>query len=217
MMARSFMTATALCLFSLFSAASAVTAAEKSDPVFLYQWTDDRGVMHITDKLNNVPQRYRSRARAIEERPSAPVDERSPAAAEPVDREEERERAAEAEADRKAEWQERLWSAKVRLQRAEEQYRDLEQEKRTLLDRFGGGTSVVTLPSGQQVVSGAPAAPRETLERIAEIEAEQVQVRQRIDDERVQVEVVIPDEARKAGIPPGWLREVDEKGLVPDR
>jgi hypothetical protein len=33
------------------------------------------------------------------------------------------------------------------------------------------------------------------------------QVQKEIDDTRNRINVVIPEEARKAGIPPGWLRE----------
>ncbi len=202
----------------VFTAAAAAAGDEQREPAYLYQWTDDRGVVHITDKLNNVPPRYRSRARALEGRPAAAgASGQHAPAPEPYLPEEQRDRALQAEEDRKAEWQERLWSARVRLRNAEDQYRALERERDALKEQYGGGTSVITLPTGEQMVSGTAAAPQEVLNRISVLEVEMVQVRRRIDDERNQVEVVIPDEARKAGIPPGWLREVEEKGMVPER
>jgi hypothetical protein len=33
------------------------------------------------------------------------------------------------------------------------------------------------------------------------------EVQKQIDEARNMVDVVIPEEARKAGVPPGWLRE----------
>jgi len=28
----------------------------------LYRWTDEQGVVHLTDRLNSIPERYRSEA-----------------------------------------------------------------------------------------------------------------------------------------------------------
>ena len=39
------------------------------------------------------------------------------------------------------------------------------------------------------------------------IEEEMQQVQREIDSARNEVENVIPEQARKAGVPPGWLRE----------
>jgi hypothetical protein len=43
--------------------------------------------------------------------------------------------------------------------------------------------------------------------RAAELEEEMKEVQKDIDEALNMINVVIPDEARKAGVPPGWLRE----------
>lgn len=41
----------------------------------LYQWKDERGVIHITDSMEKVPQKYRDQVRVFKERPQ---EDRSP-------------------------------------------------------------------------------------------------------------------------------------------
>jgi hypothetical protein len=42
-----------------------------------------------------------------------------------------------------------------------------------------------------------------------QIENDMQRTRREIDDIKNEINTVIPDEARKAGVPPGWLREVE--------
>lgn len=36
-------------------------APERTRPIEVYRWTDDNGVVHLTDRLENVPEAYRTR------------------------------------------------------------------------------------------------------------------------------------------------------------
>jgi hypothetical protein len=56
--------------------------------------------------------------------------------------------------------------------------------------------------------SGGPAyGPIENKVKAAQIEQQMKEVQKQIDEARNMLDVVIPDEARKAGVPPGVLRE----------
>jgi hypothetical protein len=81
--------------------------------------------------------------------------------------------------------------AKQRLAAAEQRYRELEQKRTALLGQWG-------------TPAYAPPEARIEAERLAR---EMQNVQKAIDDARNQIEVVIPEEARKADVPPGWLRE----------
>jgi chromosome segregation ATPase len=88
-------------------------------------------------------------------------------------------------------WQRRVGAAKQRLAAAEQHYRELENRRTTLLGQWG-------------TPAYAPPEARSEAERLAQ---EMRSVQKEIDDARNEVEVAIPEEARKAGVPPGWLRE----------
>lgn len=158
---------------------------------YLYQWTDEEGVVHITDGLGNIPQKYRAKAVQLESQnkgeaadeqqmrrgtttPSGYADQEG------------------IEEDKKAEWQDRIKDARKRLADAEQRYRALDQKRIEALEKWGGS---------------AASGHLEGQEEAARIEQEMKQVQKEIDDARNQVQNVIPDEARKAGVPPGWLRE----------
>lgn len=157
---------------------------------YLYQWIDGKGVVHITDDLNKVPIQYRPNARRLESAPGedgnrsepGPQDRTAPFSY--ADRE-------EREAEQKDEWQQRMRAAKRKLANAERRYQELEKKRDALIMSWGGPSS----------------GHREGREEAARIEEKMKQVRQEMDDARNEIDVRLPDEARKAGIPPGWLRE----------
>ncbi len=157
---------------------------------YLYQWTDSKGVVHITDSISKVPEKYRSKAQKLESSPGTEIMENqsgqhgivSPSG---TAGNEERRNA------QKEEWQNRMKAAKQKLADAEQRYRDLEQQRDLLLGSWGGPAS----------------GHLEGREEADRIQQQMQQVQGEIDDAQNQIEVVIPDEARKAGIPPGWLRE----------
>ncbi len=156
---------------------------------YLFEWTDSKGGVHITDNLGEVPERYRSKSRKIEiprgeeVGPGQQVQETTGPSSEVA--------AGEQEAASKAAWQKRLRDWKKRLAEAQDRYRDLDQKRLEALGQWGG-----------------PASGH--LE--GRVEAENIQkkmneVQLEIDEAKNMIETVIPEEARRAGIPPGWLRE----------
>jgi hypothetical protein len=156
---------------------------------YLYQWTDDGGVVHVTDGLGKVPARFQSKARRLEAAPEAGAAPSQPAqqgvSSSPDNRQEQR------ESEQKALWQRRMQEAKSRIAAATQHYQEIEQRRTALLGPWG---------------TPAYAPPQVRLE--AERAAEEMQrVQREIDDARHEAEVIIPEEARKAGVPPGWLRE----------
>lgn len=156
---------------------------------FIYEWTDGKGVVHITDSLDKVPEPYRQNARRHEAAPeggAAPDRPRQQGAAPSGGGASE-----QSEAQQKTQWQQRLRGAKQRLAGAEQRYRELEQKRTALLGQWG-------------TPAYAPPGARIEAERLS---AEMQDVQKEIDKARNEVEVVIPEEARKEGVPPGWLRE----------
>lgn len=171
---------------------SARTSAQGNDERkgYLYQWTDEKGVVHITDQLGEVPEQYRAKTRKMEETRKSEAGPESktqrdtgalftPQSAEGTD---------EAQ---KAVWQNRIREWKTRLENAERHYRELDQQRTELLMSWGG-----------------PAyGPLENKIKAEQIERQMKETQKQIDEARNMLDVVIPEEARKAGVPPGWLRE----------
>ncbi|HEX9022028.1 MAG TPA: hypothetical protein VF903_12290 [Nitrospirota bacterium] len=156
---------------------------------YLYEWTDSKGAVHVADELGKVPKQYRSTAKRREAAPGTEDNgnQGQPVPGVPYGNS----LGGENQAGLKSEWQQRMRSAKERLSALEQRYRELDQKRNELLGSWGGAAS-------------GRLAERE---QAAQIEEEMKRVKSQIDDARNQVENVIPDEARKAGVPPGWLRE----------
>jgi hypothetical protein len=167
----------------------AQTESKELKKSFLYQWTDQKGVVHIADGLDKVPKDYREKAIKLnqpknedagqEQQVQEPSVYPSGAASEAAD------------ASAKAAWQQRMRNARQRLASAETRYQQLAQRRDELLGSWGGPAS------GQ--LAGRAEADR--------IEQEMKDVQKEIDQAQNDLDVVIPENARKAGIPPGWLRE----------
>jgi hypothetical protein len=157
--------------------------------IHLYQWIDDNGALHITDGLEKVPKQYRDRATTLEQ----PQEDKGEPGR-PEQRASQHGGYADTEGtsdDRKAEWQQRMKDAKSRLADLEQQYQELDRKRVDALGTWGG----------------AAAGHREGQVEAERIEQEMMRMKAEISAAREQVEVVIPEEARKAGVPPGWLRE----------
>jgi hypothetical protein len=155
----------------------------------LYEWTDDKAVVHITDELGKVPPKYRDQARQVEvpkkEKAAEGRQEQQTISGPGHPNAQGREEAG------KAEWQRRMKDARQRLADAERRYWALDQKRREALEKWGGPAS----------------GRREGLVEAERIEQEMRQAQREIDNARNRIEVVLPEEARKAGVPPGWLRE----------
>jgi hypothetical protein len=164
------------------------TEQNKTVTSYLYSWTDDKGVIHITDNVEKVPKKYRNKTIRLDQRDrevSAENAEVQPGTRPPSSSD-----AQDAGDDSKIEWQQRMKAAKTRLVNAERHYRELDDRRTKLRMR-------------------APYAPLPTavMAEAEQVEQEMQKVQDEIREAQNEVDVVIPEEARKAGIPPGWLRE----------
>ncbi len=182
----------AVLLATFFSSGVKTGAQEgsKEQKSYLYQWTDDSGGVHITDGLGNVPEQYRAKARKMEGSRTGETSQGqqtqnvSGGVAGP-------ESGAGTEESRKAEWQNLIREWKTRLEQAENNYRTLDQQRTELL-----------------MSSGGPAyGPTENKVKAQQVEQQMKEVQKQIEEARHMLDVVIPEDARKAGVPPGWLRE----------
>jgi hypothetical protein len=159
---------------------------------YLYEWTDNKGGVHITDDLGEVPERYRSKSRKIEipkgeeigpgQQMQEATGTQSGVATD------------EQEAASKAAWLQRIRDWKERLADAQQRYRDLDQKRKEALAKWGGPAAVASGHlEGRSEADG--------------ITQDMKQVQIEIDEAKDMIENVIPEEARRAGIPPGWLRK----------
>ncbi len=187
---RAIVSKTGLLLVASLIVLGAAAWAEERDKA-LYTWTDNKGVMHMTDSLEKVPEKYRSQARRIEGgTPGGNVvpETQSPAAPAAPDQ-------AVEGGSLKAQWQSRMLDAKRKLQQAEDRYQQLAKRKNDLQSQWG---------------SSGPALPPQTvLDEMNQLDTDMAAAKQDADKARDLIDNVIPDEARRAGIPPGWLREVE--------
>lgn len=162
---------------------------EAAKKQYLYKWEDEEGNIHISTDLGKVPAKHRGKAERIlqpSDVEAPPVyTEQYPAPSEPKKNNEHNEQ------ELKAAWQERVRKAKERLAEAEKKYERLNTEREGLFRAWG-----------------APAyAPLSVRERAVQIEEELMEAQKEMDEARHELNEVIPEAARKAGIPPGWLRE----------
>jgi hypothetical protein len=173
-----------------FSQTGQQTEDKELHKSYLYKWTDDKGVVHITDGLGSVPQKYRDKALKLEQPKKEDGNEGQQVqqGTHPPSYTNEE----EIEEDKKAEWQQRVIEARHRVAEAEQRYRALDQKKQEALGEGGGPLSTGHLEGRLQS---------------EQIDREMDAVKKEIDDARHNLEVVIPEEARKAGVPPGWLRQ----------
>ncbi len=181
----------ALMMVFLVSACSAgaensgANETKKDIKRYIYEWTDTKGNVHITDDLGGVPDRYRAKARKIEMpkgQEAGPQETTGPASEGAPEKR---------EAEEKAAWQKRIRDWKERLAKAEARYRELDQKRLDTLGKWGGPAS------GH--LEGRVEADK--------IQKQMDEVQVEINEARSMIDTVIPEEARRAGIPPGWLRE----------
>ncbi len=146
-----------------------------------YEWTDDAGVVHLTDNLAELPLRYRDRVRELpvpdqppsrDDQPSAVPQPPSPPSAPTADvdfRGHDRQWWRQYLQD----WRGRKATAEQSLAEARDRYNRLYSSHQSLGD---------------------------VRREIEQYETDLREADRMLND-------VIPDEARKAGAPPGWLRE----------
>lgn len=153
-----------------------------SAPREMYRWTDENGVVHLTDNVEKIPEKYRGRAEVVPLPPDRPKKEPPPVDPAPFLFEEQTD-----EAGRGKEW----WQAEQK--RWEERRRHaggridaLNQELRELQFRHP--------------LTGPPVDERDRIEQEIAFEEDKKREADRMLNE------VLPEKARKAGVSPGWLR-----------
>jgi hypothetical protein len=179
-----------LLVASLLFLGAAARAQEGSGGLFT--WTDKDGVVHMTDSLDKVPNEYRSRAQRTGNGASSPAV--VPEVQSPIPPATSNQGGGN-DAALKAQWQSRMLDAKRKLQNAENNYQQLEKRKSDFQAQWGS--------------SGSALPPQNVLDQMKELDVDMSHAKAEIDNARDQINNVIPDEARRAGIPPGWLREVE--------
>jgi hypothetical protein len=175
-----------LCIGMALLAHQTFGADEDKNKPKLYTWTDDQGHTNITDDIGKVPEKYRGSVGVMEQTPGKGKAGTGPKPPEPQPSS-----APEDEAAAKAEWQDKIRSWEEKLSAAQDRKRKLEEERAGLFRAWG-----------------SPAlAPIANRQRAEAIDAELLDVQREINEAKNMLDVVIPEEARKAGVPPGWLRK----------
>ena len=153
-------------------------------PQYVYQWTDDQGVVHMSDDMSAVPKKFRAKVQRKKLEPPE-QQENGEGQARP---------APEAPAVSDAEFQQGLRTDALklryldwqeRLDKAQTQYRQLEQRRGDIIGKWGS-------------VAIAPIALRLEVEQI---DKDMKETQAEIDEAKNMLENVLPEEARKAGIP----------------
>ncbi len=198
--------------------ASLLLAASKSEAQ-VYKYTNEKGVVVFTDKLSDLPPErrahYNEREMAAKKRREQLARSRTPEQQRTAELEEERrkilesrveeqqrearlaaieqalrdiEETSKARAETKAYWQERKATAQRELQEALDRYREAVKEYEGLAIKVG-----FTLFPGQQ-------------NRLLELQALLPKLEADVDRANAFLTEALPEEARRAGVPPGWLR-----------
>jgi len=100
---------------------------------YLYQWTDDRGGLHITDGLGKVPAQYRKKAVKLEQPKNEDSEQGQQEQGQFQPESSQAPGGGVADEAAKAAWQQRLKETKQLLVNAEKRYRELDRERAELL------------------------------------------------------------------------------------
>lgn len=144
-----------------------------------YKWVDEEGVIHLTDDLQNMPERYRPQAEKVE----PPPLQKAPRTPLPLSLNEE----VDAQGHGKDWWQSRVREWEEERDRAIAQIGKLNLERADLQFK--------NLMPSERIQERNRISQEITLEEGKKREAERM-----LNED-------LPEEARKAGAPSGWLRE----------
>jgi hypothetical protein len=159
---------------------------------FVYQWTDNNGVVHMTDDPGQVPKKYLNKSLKKKAEPQAEESQERPQGEAVKTAPESTSSDLEFEQRlRRDEWQQRYLDWKDKLRRSAQQLQSLQQRRADLIAQWG-----------------SPAvAPPAVREEVGQVDKSLKDTQAEIDEARHMIEEVLPDEARRAGVPPGWQRE----------
>ena len=152
-----------------------------------YQWTDKDGTVGFADSLEKVPPQYRQSAKRLEEiKGSTKSFQRVPTPpglsnTMPTD-----------QGDPYAFWRQRMTAARAELEELRVKRQKAQEEHDNLLNRYNN-RAMRTLPLDPDTLAEAKS-------KISELD-------QRIRDKEYAITTAIPDEASRAGVPPGALSQ----------
>jgi hypothetical protein len=155
-----------------------------------YQWTDKDGTVGFADSLEKVPPQYRQSAKRLEEtKESTKSFQRVPT---PPDRSNTMPSAPTDQGDPYAVWRQRMAAARAELEELRAKRQKAQEEYDNLL----------FLRRNQQLRSYRvdPDTEAEAASKISALD-------QRIRDKEYDINTAIPDQARRAGVPPGALSQ----------
>lgn len=178
-----------LCGTAAISAAQDQPKPSAEEKRHLYKWTDSDGTVHLTDDQTKVPEQFRKNVQIIEESPSRKTESsgaQQPAVQPVVPQ------TTDGNEHLKSMWQQRMAAERRKKAAAEAKYRQLMQDRDRLQEQWGYGLYGYSL---------------EVSRRLDQLNLQIDQAKKELDAAEVNIEETIPEEARKAGVPPGWLRE----------
>jgi len=155
-----------------------------------YQWTDKDGNVGFTDSLEKVPPPYRKSAKRVDEtKESTKTFQRVPT---PPGRSNTMPSAPTDQGDLYAVWRQRMTAARAELEELRAKRQKAQEEYDNLL----------FLRRNQQLRSYRidPDTEAEAASKISALD-------QRIRDKEYDITTAIPDQARRAGVPPGALSQ----------
>lgn len=168
----------------------------------VYRWVDENGVENFTDSEWNVPAKYRQKATVIREKkvaPPAEVPSMSPgkALSEPGKGQDELMEDVSPKGPMDNEGHDEAWW-RARVDTLKKKKAELEKELAGIEEKLGS--------YGRQAVAKARGATPEQQQDYIDMAVKRDEIKKQLADIDYQLEVGLPDEARKAGALPGWLR-----------
>ncbi len=150
-----------------------------------YQWTDKDGNVGFTDSLEKVPPQYRKSAKRVEEEKSPKTFQTVP---EPRGRRNTMPPASTDQGDPYAPWRQRMTAARAELEELKKEREKVQKEYDTQRAEF---------------FVRSFADP----EKDARLRAQLAELDEKIKKKENDITTTIPDEARRAGVPPGILSQ----------
>jgi len=151
-----------------------------------YQWTDKDGNVGFTDSLEKVPPQYRQSAKRLEEtKESTKSFQRVPT---PPSRNNMMPSAPTDQGNPSAVWRQRMTAARAELEELKKQRQGVQKEYDTLR---------------AELYVRSFADP----EKDAKLRAKLAELDEKIKKKENDINTAIPDEARRAGVPPGALSQ----------
>ena len=169
------------CLIAFSFLALRVLAEEGT---VIYKWKDGKGVVHYVDNMGKIPEKYRDKAERIVIKKKSVNEVPAPLPPPPPKNPPKK--------DRKSAKQKSKWAAKAKA--ARKRVAELERRvksAKTNCDKVRHQSLVMPTIANQQKAA-------KCLKEVKALEAELMRAKKYLEEG-------LPEEAHKAGVPPGWL------------